>query len=96
MEQEIGYILGFSDCKVVIAENEAQLTKILNVKSQIPTLKRIIVIDKSFAKDESFLTKFKEFISGVEVSTFQEIMEEGETYYKAHPENFEKALDEGG
>jgi long-chain acyl-CoA synthetase len=95
MEQEIGYILGFSDCKVVIAENEAQLTKILNVKSQIPTLKRIIVIDKSFAKDESFLTKFKEFISGVEVSTFQEIMEEGETYYKAHPDNFEKALDEG-
>lgn len=95
MEQEIGYILGFSDCKVVIAENEAQLTKILNVKAQIPTLKRIIIIDPSFKKDESFLTKFKEFISGVDVSTFREIMEKGETYHKDHPQDFDNALEEG-
>ncbi len=44
-QQEIAYILQFSECRTAFAENEAQVEKILGVKGELPDLSRIIVLD---------------------------------------------------
>jgi long-chain acyl-CoA synthetase len=44
-EQEIGYILGFSECRMAVLENEKQLSKVLARKSEMPLLETAIVFD---------------------------------------------------
>jgi len=43
--QELTYILSFTECSVVFAENQKQVEKIISCKASIPTLKTIISFD---------------------------------------------------
>lgn len=95
MAQEIGYILGFSDCRTTIAENEAQVEKILSQKKQMPKLNRIIVLDPAFSKESTVFEKFKQFIQGVQIIKFGDVMEYGKQYVKNHPNDFENEIQKG-
>lgn len=44
-ENDLAYILSFSEVETIIVENASQTKKILNVKDKIPTAKRIISFD---------------------------------------------------
>ncbi|MCX7028148.1 MAG: AMP-binding protein [Spirochaetes bacterium] len=44
--QEITYILAFSECGLAILENEKQLRKILETRSEMPLLKSLILFDE--------------------------------------------------
>lgn len=89
--QEIAYILGFAECATVFAENETQLEKILDSKKDIPTLKRIVVLDEAFQHAESLSDRIRELIGGVEVMAFRDLMEKGRDYLAKHPVEFEEA-----
>ena len=42
---EVEYLLGHSEAKVLIAEDEEQLDKAMEVRSRLPALQRIVVVD---------------------------------------------------
>lgn len=44
-ENDLSYILSFAEVEIVIAENQSQVKKILNIKDKIPKVKAIISFD---------------------------------------------------
>ncbi len=71
MPHELEYILGFSECALCFVENEQQLKKILALKDNLPKLKKIIMLDQDFQKDEGLP-------QSPEIITFLEVMKEGQ------------------
>jgi len=69
---ELAYILSFGDCESVVLENEAQMTKILSLRSQMPRLKLFILIDNDFDKG-----KYSTDLSGIRVLGYLDIMARG-------------------
>lgn len=94
-EGEISYILSFADCATVCAENEGQAEKILRNKRDIPGLKEIIILDPQFEKDTSLQGKLKDFVRGISLYTFEEIMNRGRDYQREHTGNFEDEIAQG-
>lgn len=87
MADELAYILGFSECSLVIVENEDQLQKILSVRKDIPSLKRFIVLDPGFENKGGY---------HVPVSTYAEVIEEGTAFLSSKPDFVEKEILLGG
>ena len=46
--QELVYILQHAECKVVVVENAAVLSKLLKIKDQLPDLNTIVVLDEEY------------------------------------------------
>jgi long-chain acyl-CoA synthetase len=67
MAGELLYILDFSECPLVIMENVKQLNKILPYASELPYLKKIILIDMPEELPES----------SWEILNYQKLLEEG-------------------
>lgn len=88
MAEEIHYILGYAECKVVIAENMRQVEKIVSGLDALPMLKTIIVIDAAGEQVKSGL------FSRVRHHTFAEIMERGCTRLEKEPAFFEEQIEE--
>ncbi len=84
--EEISYILSFSECRVVILENEAQLAKINAHKKELGHLKHIILMDAGI-NPEAWL--------GVKLHSFAEVLENGKELYDKHPEQVDTSIDEG-
>lgn len=80
--EECGYILGHSEARVYIVEDEEQLDKALAVRDDCPALQKIVVIDTEG------LRKFQDPM----VISFDELLELGEKYDKEHPGLFEERL----
>jgi long-chain acyl-CoA synthetase len=67
---EIEYILEHAECAVSLAENQAQLEKILSVRKSLKKLKTMIIMDPGFQKDG--VRK-----DGVNLFTFREMLDKG-------------------
>ncbi|MDZ7794627.1 MAG: long-chain fatty acid--CoA ligase [Spirochaetia bacterium] len=89
MAQELAYILGFSECSLVIVENEEQLKKVYSVKDQIPSLKHFLVLDPNFDSSNSINT------GRIKVSTYAEVRDAGQSALAKHPELIEKEIEQG-
>src|SRR6056297_80022 len=87
MAAELGYILGFSDCSLVIVENADQMEKVLSVKKEIPSLKRFVVLDPGYEKKSEH---------SVPVSTYAEVVETGVAFLSSKPDFVEKEILLGG
>ncbi len=90
MAQEIGFILGFSECKTVFAENLDMLEKILSAAEMVPEIKDLIVLDQEFHKED-----FSGLPDGITLHTYGDIMGLGEALLKDEPELIQKAVDTG-
>ena len=91
MAEELSYILSFGDCKTVVVENEAQLAKLLGVKSKMPQLSTFIIIDNDFDKG-----KYSSDLSGIKVLGYRDIMEKGEAIIaKDGTQSIEAELEKG-
>ena len=90
MAQELRYILGFADCESTFVENEEQLRKILSIKRELPTLKRVIVFDPDFDP-----AAFSKEASGWKLYRFGEVMEKGEARAARDPELFAREMEKG-
>ena len=86
--QEVGYILGFSDCKTVLVENPTQAEKVLSVKDQIPHLRHIVLLNPAASTDG--LSSW-----GVKFHTFTEVMDRGRRLLESHPNAIEEEIAQG-
>lgn len=81
-DEEVGYILGHSKSAFFVVENEEQLDKALSVRSNLPDLQRIIVMDMEG------LRKFKDPV----VMSFDELRALGREADEKDPERFSSTL----
>ena len=85
---EIEYILNHAECAISLAENQAQMEKILSVKKGLPLLKTLIIMDPEFSKGPGR----KE---GMTILTFKEVQARGSEYLAKHPGCVEEAIAQG-
>ena len=89
-EKDLAYILSFAECKIVVAENSAQVIKISNLKDSIPTLQTLITYDEP---SESAIDSAKN--AGIELLNYAEVLEKGKTYRTANPNKVEEEVEKG-
>ena len=81
--KEVAYIINHSETKFVIAEDQEQVDKILDMQEELPGVKKIIYYDpKGMAKYESEL-----------LIHFPDVIGMGKEYEKIHPGQFEKNVE---
>ncbi len=89
-EADLSYILSFAECKIVIAENGAQVRKLMNIKDKLPTLEAIVAFDPV---DENEVKRCGQ--SNVRFYQFQDVLQSGHEWRKAHPDEVETELEKG-
>jgi long-chain acyl-CoA synthetase len=89
-EQEIRYILDFSECRIAILENERQLGKIVAQKAAMPGLAIALLFDPVPPK-----AKAEAEATGLRVLSFGEVCALGAPRAAAHPAEYEKAVAAG-
>ena len=92
-EQDLIRILSFAECTAAVIENRDQFIKILKNQQQFPLLKTLIVFDPFDIHDEELKTKGD--TSRFTMYSYDEIIERGMGYRKAHPEAVEQELEKG-
>jgi long-chain acyl-CoA synthetase len=82
---EIQYILENSDAVYFVGEDQEQVDKVLEVKDQLPRLRKIIYWDDRgmWQYDDPILMDF------------EEVQNKGKEYAEQHPDLFEKGIEEG-
>ena len=81
--KEVAYIINHSETKFVIAEDQEQVDKILDMQEELPNVKKVIYYDpKGMSKYDSDLLAY-----------FPDVMEMGREYEKSHPGQFEKNVE---
>ncbi len=88
--QDLSYILATTECKLVIAENETQVIKILMLKKEAPSLKQIISFDTVSDVTIAEAKKHK-----VKVSSFADLKKDGAAYRVKNPNKVEEELEAG-
>ncbi len=82
--KEVKYIIDHSDSKFVVAEDQEQVDKVLELKDEIPKVKKIIY------HDPKGMWKYNDPI----LMEFKEVEELGRKYEKEHNINFDTLIDE--
>jgi long-chain acyl-CoA synthetase len=81
--KEVAYIINHSETKFVIAEDQEQVDKILDMQEELPNVKKVIYYDpKGMSKYDSDL-----------LAHFPDVIEMGRLYEKTHPGQFEKNVE---
>ena len=83
-------ILSVTECKLVIAENSAQVNKILSLKEKLPHLEGLIIFDEP-TKDSIEDAKK----CGVSLQTYAEVVKDGQKYRIEHKDVVEQELEKG-
>lgn len=73
MPYEVSFILGYTESRFCFAENNEQLQKILELKSELPALRHLIVMDDSVV----FAVQDLEKTYGVTIHLFSELLAVG-------------------
>ncbi len=82
---EIKYVIDHSDAKFVVAEDQEQIDKILEVKDELPKVKKLIYWDP----------KGLWFYDDPLLMSFEEVKELGRKYEESHPGAFEANVERG-
>ena len=81
--KEVAYIINHSETKFVIAEDQEQVDKILDMQEELPNVKKVIYYDpKGMSKYQSDLLAY-----------FPDVIDMGKEYEKTHPGQFEKNVE---
>lgn len=89
-EHDLAYILSFAECKTVIAENQSQIKKILNLKQQIPLLTTLIIIEPPTEEIQESVAE-----RGVALYSYAELIDDGKKWRNEHPNAVETELEKG-
>ena len=88
--QELTYILSFTGCEIVFAENQKQARKILSCKQEIPTLKMLISFDPVDGETEAAAAS-----AGIKALYFAEVIAMGQKRETMQPGGAEAEMDRG-
>ncbi len=89
-EHDLAYILSFAECRTVIAENQTQIKKILNLKEQIPLLKTLIIIEPSAEETRQAAAE-----SGITLYDYATLIDDGKKWRTEHSGAVEAELEKG-
>jgi long-chain acyl-CoA synthetase len=89
-EQELSYILSWSECSMAILENEKQLAKIVSRKGEMPLFKRAVLFDPASA---GAVAEAK--AAGIEVLSFRDVFAAGQARRAASPGFYESETAKG-
>lgn len=89
-EKDLKYILSFTEVKTCIVENESQIRKILNVKDEIPTLKRFIIFEEPTENEVKLCKEAK-----IDLLRFYDVVEDGKKYNEKNPGKIEAEIEAG-
>lgn len=89
-EHDLAYILSFAECRTVIAENQTQIKKILNLKEQIPLLKTLIIIEPSAEETRQAAAE-----SGITLYDYAALIDDGKKWRTEHSGAVEAELEKG-
>jgi len=81
--KEVAYVINHSDSKFVIAEDQEQVDKILDMEDELPNVKKIIYYDPKG------MSKYKH----EKLIYFPDVIELGKEYEKKHPGTFDKNVE---
>ena len=84
-------ILSITEAKIVIAENNSQVNKIVSLKEQLPCVETIISFEKSIKDDVLEAAKAK----NVKILFFEDLMKEGGKWRIEHKGEVEAELEKG-
>jgi long-chain acyl-CoA synthetase len=87
---ELTYILGFTACEIVFAENQKQVQKILSCKSQLPALKTLISFDPVDRETETAAEN-----AGVKMLYFASVIAMGQKLERMQSGGAEAEMDKG-
>ena len=79
---EVAYVLEHSDAEIIVCEDQEQVDKVIEVRAQLPFLKRIVVVE----------TKGMRNYPADLVVSFAELEESGAAHRKANPDLVDNAL----
>jgi long-chain acyl-CoA synthetase len=82
---EIQYVIGHADAKMVLAENQEQVDKVLEMRHQFPQLEYVIYDDPKGMRHYAFPF----------LLSFTEVQEQGRVFGRAHPHYFEELVHKG-
>ncbi len=83
--EEIQFVADFSESRYVIAEDQEQVDKLLEIKDRLPQVQRVIYWDP----------KGMRFYHDPWLMSFQDVEKLGAAYDKTHPGEFESRVEEG-
>lgn len=89
-EKDLKNILSFTEVKTCIVENEFQIRKILNVKDEIPTLKRFIIFEEPTENEVKLCKEAK-----IDLLRFYDVVEDGKKYNEKNPGKIEAEIEAG-
>ena len=89
-ENDLKYILSFTEVKTCVVENSTQIKKIMNVKNDIPTLKQFIIFDEISDEVQSLCDA-----SNVKIYTFQQILDLGKAFTEKNPNRVNEEIEKG-
>ncbi len=80
--EELKYSLDFADCKFVVARDQEQVDKVIDIKDALPNVKKVIYW--YYKGMRSYVEPF--------LARFDEVEQIGEEYERAHPGAFEQSV----
>lgn len=60
--EQCKYIINHSDAEYIVVDTKIQLDKILQIKSHLPNIKKIIVLDESLVAQDNLLISYNSFL----------------------------------
>jgi long-chain acyl-CoA synthetase len=89
-EQEIRYILGFSECRLAALENDKQLDKVVRNKTEMPLLSEVILFDPPSPE-----AKDRGRAAGLTVRTYAEAIALGAGRFAAGSREYDESVARG-
>ena len=88
---DLEQILAITEAKLVIAENSAQINKLVSLKDKLPCLTRVICFEKEIKDDVAEASKK----AGIEILFFANLMKEGQKWRIEHEGEVEAEFAKG-
>lgn len=85
MPKEVKYYIEHSESKFIVAQDQEQVDKVLQIKDELPLLKKVVYWD------EKGLWNYDEPI----ITSFDKVIEAGQEFEKQNPGTFEKNVEAG-
>lgn len=89
-ERDLAYILSFAECRTVIAENPAQVRKILGLRKSLLQLRRLICFEPCTETEQQLARD-----CGVELLQWTDMLQKGHTFRCDHETQIEAEIEKG-
>jgi long-chain acyl-CoA synthetase len=85
LDEEVEYLIGYAGCRVILAEDEAQIDKLLNLGDRIPSIEKIVF------DDPRGMRKYDD----PRLMPLSELRAMGAAVHESHPDAFDALVDAG-